>query len=61
VWGNVVTWLHLPVGQHMVLETIDPEESAWRLPMLLAAAEVWSIERREALRRFRHMQGSRPH
>lgn len=53
LWGNAMTWLHLPIGQQLVLRTFDERECSWRLPMLIRAAEIWEAERRQAHRRFR--------
>lgn len=60
IWGNPATWLETPVGQHLVLQTIEPRERPWRIPVLLSAAGLWRAERRQALKRFSPHQ-KKPH
>jgi len=56
MWGNATTWLHTQLGQHLVVNSIDPRELGWRLPILLSASRLWQRERQDALARFKSDQ-----
>lgn len=55
------TWMELPLGSDLIARTIPDAQKHYRLPMLLRAADVWFVERHQAVKKGRLLQRGREH
>jgi hypothetical protein len=49
-FGNFTCWIHTPIGQQLVVDTVAPAAREFWLPIILRSAGIWTSERAIALK-----------